>query len=76
MIYFKNTGDFTKKKLLWRSIQVAYLFNGEKFIGKIVEISLKSHIYDMYGKNFIGVAMDGLNGIALDKFVVIDMKVN
>ncbi len=69
-------GDFTNDGGYGTPVQIAYLFDGDNFIGKIPEISLKSHIYDMFGKDFIGVASDGLYEGSLDKLVVMDMKLN
>ena len=55
---------------------MAYVFDGKNFIGRIPEISVKSNIYDMYGKDFIGVPKDNLNPVSLSKLAVIDKKVN
>lgn len=69
-------GDFTSDGGYGTPIQVAYVFDGKNFIGRIPEISVKSNIYDMYGKDFIGVPKDNLNPVSLSKLAVIDMKVN
>lgn len=69
-------GDFTSDGGYGTPIQVAYVFDGEKFIGRIPEISVKSNIYDMYGKDFVGVPRDNLNSVSLSKLAVIDMKIN
>lgn len=69
-------GDFTSDGGYGTPVQVAYVFDGEKFIGRIPEISIKSNIYDMYGKDFVGVPKNNLNSESLSKIVVMDMKVN
>lgn len=76
LILSAGGGDFTNDGGYGTPVQIAYLFDGEKFIGLVPEFSIKSHIYDMYGKDFVGVASDGINEISLDKLVVMDMKLN
>lgn len=76
LIYSAGGGDFTSDGSFGTPVQIAYLFDGEKLLGKVPEFSIKSHVYDMFGKNFVGVASDSLKDYSLEKLIVMDMKVN
>jgi PmbA protein len=52
-------GDFTSQGEYASPIQRAYLFDGEKFLGRLPQLSMSSNVYDMFGKDFIGVSSDG-----------------
>lgn len=76
LIYSAGGGDFTNDGGFGTPVQIAYLFDGEKLVGKVPEFSVKSHIYEMFGENFVGVASDSLKDYSLEKLLVMDMKVN
>jgi PmbA protein len=46
---FKEKGEYTMP------IQVSYLTDGEKILGRLPEFTIKSNMFDMFGKDFIGV---------------------
>lgn len=47
-------GDFTYDGDYAAPVQVSFLFDGEKIIGKLPELAVSSTIYDMLGKDYIG----------------------
>ena len=47
------------------------LCDGERFIGRLPEFTLRGTIYDMYGKSFIGVSSD--KPIFNDKTILMKM---
>lgn len=47
-------GDFTPEGSFAAPIQVSFLFDGEKIIGKLPEFSIRSHLYKMLGEDYIG----------------------
>ena len=49
---FKEKGEYTMP------IQVSYLTDGEKILGRLPEFTIKSNMFDMFGKDFIGVGSD------------------
>ncbi len=63
------TGDFATP------IQVAFWFDGDKFVGKLPQIQIRSDIYKMFGKDFIGVAKNSISDYSVDKPLVVDMQV-
>lgn len=69
-------GDFSSDGNFATPVQVAYLFDGEKLLGRIPEVNISSNILDMFGKDFIGVSGDCVNELANDKYVVMNMNVS
>ncbi len=51
-------GDFTPDGTYASPVQVAMIFDGEKLVGRIPEITIKGSIFDIYGKNFVGLSSD------------------
>lgn len=47
-------GDFTPDGSFAAPIQVSFLFDGEKIIGKLPEFSIRSHLFKMLGEDYIG----------------------
>jgi len=48
------TGDFAAP------VQTSFLVEGGKFVGRLPDIGISGNIFDMFGKNFLGVATDSL----------------
>lgn len=69
-------GDFTPNGDFATPVQLAYLFDGEKLIGRLPEIQFSSNIYDMYGSGFRGISKDTFLPFSTGKFGVIDMNVS
>ncbi|KNF08116.1 putative Zn-dependent protease [Gottschalkia purinilytica] len=74
-IFSASGGDFTPDGVFATPVQQAYLFDGEKFIGRLPEIQISSDLYSMFGKDFRGVSKDTLNEDVNLSYTVIDMKV-
>jgi PmbA protein len=47
-------GDFTADGSYATPVQVSFLFDGERFVGKLPEFTMRSHINSMLGDNYIG----------------------
>lgn len=69
-------GDFTSKGDFATPVQLAFLFDGEKILGRLPEIQFSSNIYDMFGSGFRGVAKDTLLPYSTSKFAVMDLDVS
>ena len=70
-------GDFTPNGDFGAPLQLAFLFDGEKFIGRLPELNISSNIFDMFGKNYRGLSCDTiLPGLSTDRFLVMDMNVS
>jgi len=68
-------GDFTPQGEYASPIQTAYMFDGEKLLGRLPQLSMSSHVNDMFGKDFIGVAKEGAYADAPNAFMAINMNV-
>ena len=69
-------GDFTSSGDFGTPVQLAFLFDGENLIGKLPELQLASSVYDMFGKDFVGVGKNLLSDLSNDKYMVMEMKVS
>lgn len=47
---FSDTGEYAMP------VQMAYLTDGEKILGRVPPFTMRSNMFDMFGKDFIGVA--------------------
>lgn len=69
-------GDFTSKGDFATPVQLAFLFDGEKIIGRLPQIQFASNIYDMFGSGFRGVSKDTFLPYSTSKFAVMDLDVS
>ena len=53
-------GDFNSEGGFGTPAQVAFLMQDGKLVGRLPELQLTSHVYDMYGKDFLGVSSDNI----------------
>ncbi len=51
-------GDFTSDGQFASPVQMAYLTDGERMLGRLPEFSVSGSLYDLFGKDFIGVTAD------------------
>ena len=75
LVMFAGGGDFTPDGKYASPVQLAYLTDGEKLIGRVPEFTIKSSIYDIFGKNFIGMSSDRLYTNNNDRMLVTRMDI-
>ncbi|MBE5876720.1 MAG: hypothetical protein E7290_07505 [Lachnospiraceae bacterium] len=63
---FEDNGDYTMP------VQSAFLSDGEKILGKLPPFTIVSSMFDMFGKDFIGVGAD--NPIYNDKQILFRVR--
>ena len=68
-------GDFTPQGEYASPIQVAFMYDGENYLGRLPQLSMSSNVYDMFGKDFIGVSSEGSYPDCPVSFLAIDMNV-
>jgi PmbA protein len=56
-------------------VQLAYLFDGETLLGRLPELNVSSHLYDMFGQDLIGVSTDSLTSLSKLDLIAMNMKV-
>lgn len=54
LVIISSGGDFTPDGSYAAPVQVSYLFDGEKILGKLPEFTMSSHLYEMLGDDYIG----------------------
>ncbi|QTA37683.1 hypothetical protein JYK00_08125 [Thermosipho ferrireducens] len=74
-VLITSGGDFTPDGKFGAPVQVPLLWENGKFIGRLPEIVIESHIYDMFGKDFIGVSKDSLISTSHMNCIVMEMNV-
>jgi len=72
LVWIASGGDFTPDGHFATPVQLAFLFDGERLVGRLPELSVSSHLNDMLGQDLIGVSSDSLT--TLDKLDVIAMQ--
>lgn len=75
LVMVASGGDFTPQGNFASPVQLAYLFDGEKLIGKLPELKISSSLFDMYGEDFIGVSKDYINPLSNDRYLIMQMEV-
>lgn len=53
-------------------VQLGYLCDGERLLGRLPEFTLVSNLFDMFGEDFIGVGCD--NPVFHDKSILVRMR--
>jgi PmbA protein len=75
-VFIAGGGDFTPDGHFASPVQLSYLYDGEKFIGRLPQLSISSNFFDMFGKDFIGVSKDSITTLAKENVIVMNMKVS
>jgi len=72
---FASGGDFTPQGEYASPIQSAYLFDGERLLGRLPQLSISSNIYDMFGDDYIGTSSDCNSPHNPFKYLALNMRV-
>lgn len=69
-VLIASGGDFTAEGVLGTPVQLAFLTDGEKLIGRLPELTVSGELYSMFGDDFIGRSEDkaflGQNALAFN----------
>ncbi|MGM0641344.1 MAG: metallopeptidase TldD-related protein [Thermotogota bacterium] len=69
-------GDFTADGKYASPVQLSYLYENGEIKGRLPQLNVNSHIYDMFGKDFVGVPKDSVLGIRNKDGLIMNMKVS
>ncbi len=58
VVHVSSGGDFTAAGDYAAPVQLAYLTDGEKLIGRLPECNISGNIFDLLGKDYIGYSKD------------------
>ncbi|HRW93853.1 MAG TPA: metallopeptidase TldD-related protein [Thermotogota bacterium] len=68
-------GDYTADGHFACPVQTALLFDGKDFQGRLPGLNVSSHLYKMFGEDFIGVSSDDLSSQGPSKMVAMELDV-
>jgi len=74
-VYMPSGGDYTSVGDFASPVQLAFLFDGEKIIGRLPPLNISSNIFDMFGKGYIGVSKNLITPLSNEHYLVMEMKV-
>ena len=57
-VYITSGGDMTPDGTVGLPVQLAYLYDNGKLVGRLPEFGINGNVFDVLGKDFIGVARD------------------
>lgn len=75
-VFITNGGDMTPDGTLGLPVQLAYLYDNGKLVGRLPEFGINGNIFDVLGKDFIGVARDDNFNFSDDSVLVAKFNIN
>ena len=75
LVYVVSGGDFTAAGDFATPVQLAFLYDGEKIIGRLPQIQISSNIYKMYNEDFRGLSKDSMFKLYKNGLLIMDMDV-
>ncbi len=54
LVAVSSGGDFTSDGSFAAPVQVGFLFDGQRILGKLPEFTMRSHLYKLLGEDYIG----------------------
>ena len=66
-------GDYTDEGRFATPVQLAFLTDGERLIGRLPEFNLSGDLYELFGKDYVGYANDRFIGD--EHMLVVNMKI-
>ncbi|SCG81716.1 hypothetical protein DW1_0095 [Proteiniborus sp. DW1] len=57
-VLIASGGDFTAEGVFGTPVQLAFLTDGERLIGRLPELTISGDVYTMFGDDFIGRSED------------------
>lgn len=70
VIAVASGGDFTPDGKFATPVQVSYLTDGVRLLGRLPELTLKGSLFDFFGDDFIGVSSDKLYSCGNERMLV------
>lgn len=75
-VFITSGGDMTPDGTVGLPVQLAYLYDNGKLVGRLPEFGINGNIFEFLGKDFIGVARDDIFEFSDDDVIVAKFKVN
>lgn len=74
-ILVASGGDFTPEGNFATPVQLAMLFDGKRFTGRLPELNISSNLFAMLGDDFRGMGKDTVFPYSTEKMVITEMTV-
>jgi PmbA protein len=58
VVAFASGGDYTDDGRYASPVQLGFLTDGEKWLGRVPEFNISGNLYDLFGKDYIGYSKD------------------
>lgn len=68
-------GDYTPDGRFATPVQLAMLHDGKRFVGRLPELQISSHLFTMFGDDFVGLSSDSISEISDNRCLVAVMDV-
>jgi len=69
-------GDYTPDGQFATPVQVAFLFDGERLLGRLPECQISGNLFDMFGAGFRGKSSDMLFPLTDNHELVIELELS
>lgn len=77
LVEMASGGDYTAQGEYSTPVQIAYLWENGKIVGRLPQIAVSSTVFNLFGDGFIGKASDGpIKNCPAFKYTAYKMKVN
>jgi PmbA protein len=63
IVVMAEGGDFTPEGAYATPVQLALLHDGTRYVGRLPEFQISSHLFRMFGEDFLGVSSDSLSAL-------------
>ncbi|WMM25374.1 metallopeptidase TldD-related protein [Tissierella sp. MB52-C2] len=74
LVIIGSGGDFTQEGVFGTPVQLAFLTDGEKLLGRLPELTISGELYSMFGDDFVGKSQD--KGLLDNKTMVFNLDVD
>ncbi len=75
-IHVADGGDYTPDGQFATPVQVAFLFDGERLLGRLPECQISGNLFDMFGAGFRGKSSDMLFPLTDNHELVIELELS
>lgn len=76
LLYMVGGGDFTSAGEFSTPVQLAFLYDGERILGRLPELQVSSNVYQMFNEDFRGVSSDSIFKYSNQNLLVMELKVD
>ncbi|NLO97754.1 MAG: peptidase U62, partial [Peptococcaceae bacterium] len=72
MVIMASGGDYTPEGNFATPVQMSYLTDGKRLLGRLPELNISGNLYEIFGNDFLGVSKD--KALMGERALVVRMK--